>query len=123
MCQPLFQPMSGRSGEGRSPGTKDNLVKPNLIKEQTTFKTNLKSMNVHPPHTRILAATTLYLPNPFSSGLNGSAPWKWLNRIPLFLPGRQLRVVCLFSRLAGLYENRRLDRCQRGVCILGKDRT
>lgn len=39
-------------GRGRSPGTKDNFVKLNLIKKQTTFKTNLKSVNVHPLRTR-----------------------------------------------------------------------
>lgn len=54
-CGPLFPGLRVRGGGvrggglGRSPGTKDNFVKPNLIKEQTTSKTSLKSMNVRPP--------------------------------------------------------------------------
>lgn len=52
------------------PRHRDNFIKLNLIKEQTAFKTNLKSMNVHTPPPRILMAATLYLPNPFYPGLS-----------------------------------------------------
>lgn len=43
----------GGQGRGRSPGTEDNFVKPNLIKKQTTFKTNLKSANARPRPTHL----------------------------------------------------------------------
>lgn len=59
----------------------------------------------------------------FYPGLSSFAAWKWLNRIPLFLSGGRLGVVCLFSRLARLYGNRRLYLSQCAVCTGGKHGT
>jgi hypothetical protein len=90
----LFGPMSGKQQGSAFPRHTDNFIQHNLIDRQTMFKTNLKSGNVPCQIRFILARTALLRGN----GLIG-----------FLCSSRQATlVVCLFSRLAGLYGNRQL---------------
>ena len=92
----------GRAGGRHPPGAEDNFIKLDLIKEQTAFKTNLKSMDVHTHPPRILMAATLYLPNPFYPG--SSRPCHGNGLIGFLRPsqaGSRLGELRLFSRPAG----------------------
>jgi hypothetical protein len=91
----LFGPMSGKQQGSAFPRHTDNFIQHNLIDRQTMFKTNLKSGNVPcPVHPQ---PWTPCLPNPFYSGSHSSAPWKWLNRIPLLLPAGNFGGMFVFQ--------------------------
>lgn len=119
------RPASGGGGPGRvrSPGTKHHFVNQIFLKSRQHLKPIWsRGMFTHTPPTHFSGPNTVPSKS-FYPGLSSFAPRKWLNRIPLFLAGGQLGVVCLFSRLARLYGNRRLYLSQRAVCTGGKHST
>lgn len=111
----------GRAGGRHPPGAEDNFIKLDLIKEQTAFKTNLKSMDVHTHPPTHFNGCDAVPSKSILSWFEPPVPWKWLNRIPPSLPGRQpARGAALVLQTCWAVQDRRQRLRRRGVCSAGE---